>query len=119
MHTETIMKQILIDSEKCTGCRTCEVICSLTHTKGEINPRRARVRVYRDEVEGIYTPIIPGLKTSITYVHRPRFLLQGKTGDINLLCNLFADPSHQCNQCGMCATWCSTGALTIKEVQHG
>jgi len=30
--------------EKCTGCRQCEIICSLEHY-GRINPKRARIRV--------------------------------------------------------------------------
>jgi len=110
------MEKIQIDSEKCTGCRTCEVVCSMTHSKGVINPRRARVRVYRDEVEGIYSPMIPGPTTAIRYVQQPKFLIHGKQGDINILCDLFIDPSQRCNLCGMCTKWCVTGALTAEEV---
>ena len=111
------MKKIQIDAEKCTGCRTCEVICSLTHAKGHIEPRHhARVRVYRDEVEGIFTPIIVGPKTSIEYVNEPKFLLGDKQGDINILCSLFLEPSQRCNLCGVCTQWCVTGALETKEV---
>jgi len=109
------MKKIYIDSEKCTGCRTCEVICSLTHNKGEINPRQARIRVYRDEVEGIITPVIMGSRTAIQHKNKPQFLLEGKKGDINILFGLLRDPSQQCTMCGSCASWCVTGALTIEE----
>ncbi len=110
------MKKIQIDAEKCTGCRTCEVVCSLTHTKGHIEPRQAMVRVYRDEVEGIFTPIIVGPKTSIEYVDEPKLLLGGKRGDINILYSLFLESSRRCNLCGICTEWCVTGALRIKEV---
>jgi len=110
------MKRIVINTEKCTGCRTCEVVCSLTHSKGMINPRKSRVRVYRDEVEGIFTPIIPGPKKCIQYSHKPRFVLQDREGDIDILCDLFVDPGQRCNQCGVCTTWCVTGALTAEEV---
>jgi len=110
------MKKIQIDAEKCTGCRTCEVICSLTHAKGHIEPRHnSRVRVYRDEVEGIFTPIIAGPKTSIEYVNKPKFLLGDKQGDINILYSLFWEPSRWCNLCGICTQWCVTGALETKE----
>ncbi|MFC2068078.1 hypothetical protein ACFLTP_03595 [Chloroflexota bacterium] len=109
------MKKMEIDSEKCTGCRTCEVICSLTHSKGHIEPRQVRVRVYRDEVEGIFAPIIAGPKASIEYVGEPKFLLGDKQGDVNTLCSLFVEPSRRCNLCGVCAQWCVTGALKIKE----
>ena len=105
---------IQIDAEKCTGCRTCEVICSLTHAKGRIEPRHARVRVYRDEVEGIFTPIIAGPRTAIEYINEPKFLLRDKQGDINLLVSLFGEPSRRCNLCGICTQWCVTGALRIK-----
>ena len=105
---------IQIDAEKCTGCRTCEVICSLTHAKGRIEPRQARVRVYRDEVEGIFTPIIAGPRTAIEYINEPKFLLGDKQGDINLLVSLFGEPSRRCNLCGICTQWCVTGALRIK-----
>jgi benzoyl-CoA reductase subunit BamC len=110
------MKKIQIDSEKCTGCRTCEVICSLTHNKGLVKPRLARVRVYRDETEGVFTPIIPGPKTSIEYVHKPQFLMGNRTGDIDILWSLFSDSSRRCNLCGICTQWCVTGALRIKEM---
>lgn len=33
--------------EVCTGCRICEIICSVEHT-GKINPKEARIQ-YRDE----------------------------------------------------------------------
>lgn len=110
------MKKIVINAGKCTGCRTCEVVCSLTHSKGVINPRESRIRVYRDDVGGIFTPLIPGSKIRIEYVHRPQFLLQEKTGDINMVCDLFADPSERCDQCGVCAKWCVSCALTVEEV---
>ena len=112
------MKKILINADKCTGCRTCEVVCSLMHTKGVINPRQARVRVFRDEVEGLYTPIIPGPKQSIEYVEEPKLFLQDKCGELRILCDLFTSPSQRCDRCGVCASWCVTGALTAEEISN-
>ena len=109
------MKKLHVEPAKCTGCRTCEVVCSLTHSKGHINPRSARVRVYRDEVEGIFTPIVVGPKARVEYAEEPRFSLGGKQGDIGILYSLFRDPSRECNQCGQCAQWCVTGALQLQE----
>ena len=44
-------KVITIDVSKCTGCRMCEVGCSLKQTD-ECNPERSRIRVIRNEEEG-------------------------------------------------------------------
>lgn len=38
------MKVIAVDPNKCTGCRLCELACSLKNT-GEFNPARARIQV--------------------------------------------------------------------------
>jgi Fe-S-cluster-containing dehydrogenase component len=48
-------KVILIDQEKCTGCRQCEMVCSVFHT-GSSNPSRSRIKVVKWENEGIYLP---------------------------------------------------------------
>ncbi len=34
------MPRIKIDPGKCTGCRHCEIACSLNHVAGVANPRR-------------------------------------------------------------------------------
>ena len=37
---------LLIDYDKCTGCRSCEIACSLARS-GEVNPQKSRIRVVR------------------------------------------------------------------------
>lgn len=39
---------IAIDYEKCVGCRTCEMVCSLSHDK-EVDPFHSRIKVVRWE----------------------------------------------------------------------
>lgn len=34
---------IKVNKDKCTGCRICEIICSIEHTDG-INTKKARIR---------------------------------------------------------------------------
>ena len=36
-------KMITVNIERCTGCGTCELMCSFRH-HGEFNPRKARIR---------------------------------------------------------------------------
>lgn len=48
-------KVILIDQEKCTGCRLCELVCAVFHT-GASNPSRSRIKVVKWENVGFYLP---------------------------------------------------------------
>jgi anaerobic carbon-monoxide dehydrogenase iron sulfur subunit len=49
-------KVLVIDHEKCTGCRLCELVCSVFHT-GSSNPSRSRIKVVKWESVGIYLPL--------------------------------------------------------------
>jgi len=42
---------IAIDYDKCTGCRICEIACSIKNCE-EVNPVKSRIRVVRIEAEG-------------------------------------------------------------------
>ncbi|MEE8300603.1 MAG: 4Fe-4S dicluster domain-containing protein [Desulfatiglandales bacterium] len=48
---------LIIDHDKCTGCRLCELVCSVKHT-GASNPSRATVHVVKWEDEGFYLPML-------------------------------------------------------------
>ena len=41
-------KILFVNAEKCVGCRTCEMVCSLSHTD-EVNPVRSRIKVVKWE----------------------------------------------------------------------
>jgi len=40
-------KVLIVDADKCTGCRQCELACSLARL-GEFNPARSNIRVLRN-----------------------------------------------------------------------
>lgn len=44
-------------NDLCTGCRICELVCSLQKT-GIVNPYLARIRVLRSSKDGMSKPII-------------------------------------------------------------
>ncbi len=46
-----------VDHQKCTGCRLCEIVCSVYHT-GSSNPSRSRIKIIKWEHEGIYIPLV-------------------------------------------------------------
>jgi len=49
-------KMIVLDQAACTGCRQCELVCSVKHT-GEANPARSRINVIKWERQGYYLPV--------------------------------------------------------------
>jgi Fe-S-cluster-containing hydrogenase component 2 len=49
-------KALYIDYQKCTGCRTCELVCAVQHD-GCSNPTRSRIKVVKWEARGLYIPM--------------------------------------------------------------
>lgn len=49
-------KVLAIDYQKCTGCRLCELVCSVKH-EGVSNPTRSRIKIEKWESEGLYIPM--------------------------------------------------------------
>jgi carbon-monoxide dehydrogenase iron sulfur subunit len=49
-------KILVVDHEQCTGCRACEMVCSVKHT-GAINPTRSRIHVIKWLLEGFELPM--------------------------------------------------------------
>lgn len=48
--------RILVQPERCTGCRNCELSCSLKNY-GEVNPARARIHIVRSVEDNIITTV--------------------------------------------------------------
>ena len=53
---EPVGKVLVINYEKCTGCRLCEVVCAVKHD-GVSNPVRSRIKIMKWEAEGLYIPM--------------------------------------------------------------
>ena len=50
-------KVLIIDMNKCVGCGSCMLACSLANY-GEFNPRKSRIQIHKNENHSIATPII-------------------------------------------------------------
>ena len=77
-----IEQEILIDVDKCTGCRACEMACSAFHSLpkfSSINPAKARIRVVSDEIRDEYVPVFAGNHTKSGCDGRHVYTLEGKT----------------------------------------
>lgn len=48
---------LVVDIHKCTGCRLCEMICSLEH-EGVNNPALSRITILKQEQLGVHIPAI-------------------------------------------------------------
>lgn len=51
-----MMKTLIVDAQKCSGCRACETYCSLKH-EGACVPSKGRVHVVKWEQQGIFVPV--------------------------------------------------------------
>lgn len=49
-------KMLVINPEKCTACRMCELACSLKH-HDEYNPTKSRIRTLFFEEDAFYIPV--------------------------------------------------------------
>lgn len=51
-----MIKIMVVDHQRCTGCRLCEMVCSVKK-EGVSDPARARIHVIKWEMEGLYVPM--------------------------------------------------------------
>ena len=96
-----------MDLEICTGCRNCELACSVKHTN-TFNPSRSRIQIIKDEVKCTVIPIV--------CLHCDSPLCQDAcpNGAIkeNEYGTLYVD-SSLCIGCQNCVTACVYGGIEI------
>lgn len=130
------IKIIKIDADKCTGCRSCEAICSAFHNQLSIvNPKRSRILVFFDEENDLFVPILAGEYTDAECNGRNITIIKGKEYGECSFCrascpsrDLFKEPDApdiplKCDMCGepappegpLCVKWCLSKALTYIE----
>ncbi|MBW2115913.1 MAG: hypothetical protein JRH04_14035 [Deltaproteobacteria bacterium] len=118
--------RIKIDYTRCTGCKLCEVACSLHHTEA-VNPWRSRIRVFIGEE--FCLPVIAGPYTEAACNSKGIILVEGREVDECVVCrascpvkSVFKEPDTaiplKCDFCGeppdpQCVRWCESDALTI------
>jgi carbon-monoxide dehydrogenase iron sulfur subunit len=52
------MKRVtVIDVNQCSGCRMCEMVCSLVHV-GQFQPSKSFIKIYKIEEKGLDIPVI-------------------------------------------------------------
>lgn len=101
------MKKLFSDRKVCTGCRSCEVICSFTHLNGESNPKKARIRVRQDLLQGQSEPIV------CRQCNKPKCIPACPEDALHQDASLKVPVINQtrCNLCLACVKACSFGAI--------
>ncbi len=132
-------KIIKVDTDKCTGCRSCEVACSAFHATPKYsitNPGRARIHVFRNELANEYIPVYASEYTQARCNSRQIHTISGKEYSLCTFCgascpsrDIFKEPDSglplKCDFCEndppleepMCVQVCEPGCLTYEEVE--
>lgn len=50
-------QEIIFDADRCTGCRICELVCSMAK-HGEYNPKKSLIRLMVNEEAEVYVPVL-------------------------------------------------------------
>jgi Fe-S-cluster-containing hydrogenase component 2 len=50
-------RMLVVDYERCTGCRNCEMACSVSHGRAS-NPAKSAVRVVKWVTKGLSVPVV-------------------------------------------------------------
>lgn len=105
------MKKLFTDAEACLGCRYCEIICSLVHLKDEVNPRRARIRVHEDLINGAFTPVVCKQCTKAPCIKACTYdaIYQDPTLKVPII------DAAKCTACLECLEACPFGAIFYDE----
>jgi benzoyl-CoA reductase subunit BamC len=132
-----IVKEIKVNVDKCTGCRSCEMACSAFHAVpkySSINPSKSRIRVYVDEIRDLYVPIRAGDYTQAECNGRNLYTISGREYSECTFCpascpsrDYFKEPDSglplKCDMCEdvpplavpMCVQACKFDALIYEE----
>jgi Fe-S-cluster-containing hydrogenase component 2 len=99
---------IEVNPELCTGCRQCEVVCSLYHF-GECNPERSAIRVLRRERDGLVDsiPIVCQQCNNGPCIHA---CPNGAISHLNENGPVIIDMG-KCSGCGECLKACPAGCI--------
>lgn len=108
--TACSQKILLLDVEKCTGCRICELACSFEKEK-KFDPAKSRISVISWFKEGLSIPILCQQCDAAPCVDAcPTAAIErcAETGIVKI-------DSERCIGCKLCMAMCPFAAISIDE----
>ncbi len=104
-------KVLVVDPEKCTGCRLCEQVCSVWHEK-TVNPYRARIKIVKWEMQGKVMPMVCRQCDDAPCLEVCPMGAISKDSDTGVV----SVDYDRCIGCRMCVSICPFGAMTYDFV---
>jgi Fe-S-cluster-containing hydrogenase component 2 len=104
-----MMKRMLaVDYEKCTGCRNCEIACSIFHQQA-CNPAKSAVRIVKWAVKGLNVPVVCQQCEAPACAHicPVQAIARDAATDAMIV------DSDLCVGCQMCIVACPFGAVVL------
>lgn len=99
-------RQLVVNPKKCTGCRQCEIVCSISRC-GVSNPTKSRIRIIQYKNKSIFIPIsCQQCEDAPCLIACPREAIQRDLGLQRVVINY-----DQCISCKICVSACPFGAI--------
>ncbi|MGA3191830.1 MAG: 4Fe-4S dicluster domain-containing protein [Candidatus Bathyarchaeia archaeon] len=106
------MKRILVNVDRCSGCRLCELACSFTHEK-RFGPSASRVTVMKEDGLGFDLPVICWHCDHC----KPAESCLANALERNAE-GLICVDEEKCTGCGNCVELCPSGAIKLHPNKH-
>lgn len=106
-------RYLLVDFEKCTGCRTCEIACSLAQ-KRTCNPYVSNISIVGSKKRGLFVPIVcQQCESAVCEEVCPAGAIErnSETGALTV-------SQDKCIGCRMCLIACPFGGMTL-DIRNG
>lgn len=100
--------------ESCTGCRICEVVCSLNHEKSGVNPALSRIRILNYPDKGIMIPEVCHLCRNAPCVTACPIGALSQ----NVESGVIEVDGDKCDGCGLCVEACKFGSISIHPIKN-